>query len=119
MSNKEKPEKGKKGIESKYNPNVLRQMIEEDKTSEEIMSVLGIVSKQSLRQHVMRLCNEDQKFYQVKGLYVRNASKPHVNSKGDVKISKKMLAFPDSTYYPGDQFDISVDNEKIILTRLF
>lgn len=118
MSKKQGDSPKKKNLESKFDGPKLRQMILEGKHAEEIQKELGVVSKQSLRQHVMRLCHEDRTYYNVPGLYLRNLKRPVVNFKGEVRLTKKMLTFPGSTYSHGDQFLLEVNNEKVILTRL-
>ncbi|WP_319759128.1 hypothetical protein [Maridesulfovibrio sp.] len=44
--------------------------------------------------------------------------RPQVNFKGDIRLTKRMLDFPDSTYAHGDQFELEIDNEGIVLTRV-
>jgi hypothetical protein len=105
-------------FESKYDPATLRTLITEGKTADEIQSVLGIVSKQSLRQHVLKLINQDRQFYDVPGLYVRNLRRPMINFKNELRLTKRMLDFPGSTYQHNNQFEIEIDNEKIVLTRI-
>jgi hypothetical protein len=117
MAKKQNSEK-KKHFESKYDSATLRKLITEGKTADEIQAELSIVSKQSLRQHVLKLINQDRQFYEVPGLYVRNLKRPMINFKGELRLTKKMLDFPDSTYQHNDQFEIEIDNEKIVLTRI-
>jgi len=115
---KKNSQEPQKHFESKYDPATLRTMITEGKTADEIQSALGIVSKQSLRQHVLKLINQDRQFYDVPGLYVRNLRRPMINFKNELRLTKRMLDFPGSTYQHNDQFEIEIDNEKIVLTRL-
>lgn len=115
---KKQSDDSKRHFESKYDSATLRKMITEGKTADEIQAELGIVSKQSLRQHVLKLINQDRQFYEVPGLYVRNLKRPMINFKGEVRLTKKMLDFPGSTYQHNDQFEIEVDNERIVLTRI-
>ncbi|MGE4557459.1 MAG: hypothetical protein AB7D07_11610 [Desulfovibrionaceae bacterium] len=113
-----KKETGKKHFESKFDAKLLRQMIQDGKNADEIQEALCVVSKQSLRQHVLKLINEDRQFYEVPGLYVRNLKRPQVNFKGEIRLTKKMLEFRDSTYAHGDQFEMDISNERIVLTRV-
>lgn len=117
MAKKQNSEK-KQHFESKYDSATLRKLITEGKTADEIQAELSIVSKQSLRQHVLKLINQDRQFYEVPKLYVRNLKRPMINFKGELRLTKKMLDFPGSTYQHNDQFEIEVDNEKIVLTRI-
>lgn len=115
---KKQSQEGKKHFESKYDSATLRRLITEGKTADEIQAELSIVSKQSLRQHVLKLINQDRQFYEVPGLYVRNLKRPMINFKGEIRLTKKMLDFPGSTYEHNDQFEIEIDNEKIVLARI-
>lgn len=118
MAKKSASDTGKRPFESKYEENGLREMILSGMTADEIQNALGVVSRQSLRQHVLKLIHRDRTFYEIPGLYVRNLTRPFVNVKGEIKISKKMLDFQGSTYAPNVQFEIEADNERIILTRI-
>lgn len=113
-----KKETCKKHFESKFDARLLRQMIQDGKNADEIQEALGVVSKQSLRQHVLKLINEDRQFYEIPELYVRNLKRPQVNFKGEIRLTKKMLEFRDSTYAHGDQFELDISNERIVLTRV-
>ncbi len=109
---------GKKMFESKYNADELRKMIVDDKlNADQIQEKLGIASKQSLRQHIMRLCNEDRKFYEVPGLYKQgNRKLPMVNFKGEVRLTKNMLK---GEFKYEDRFNVEiVEGSKIILTKV-
>jgi hypothetical protein len=108
----------RRNIESKFDEKGLRDMINAGKTADEIQQALGVVSRQSLRQHILKLITRDRKVYEVPGLYVRNLKRPIINVKGDIRLTKQMLDFPGSSYAPNDQFEIEIDNEKIILVRL-
>ena len=118
--NAEAPTDGpkKRHFESKFDEKMLRDMINAGNTADEIQQALGVVSKQSLRQHVLKLITRDRKVYEIPGLYVRNLKRPMINFKGEIRLTKNMLDFPGSTYEPNDQFEIEVNNEKIILTRI-
>lgn len=118
MAKKTTDESKKKHFESKFDEKALRELILAGKNADEIQQALGIISKQSLRQHIMKLIHLDRHLYDVPGLYVRNLKRPVINFKGELRISKKMLDFPGSTYAHNDQFEIEADNEKIVLTRI-
>lgn len=114
MSKKQK----KGGFESKYDAQKLRDLIQSGASADQIQKELGVVSRQSLRQHILKLINTDRQFYDVPNLYVRNVARPQVNFKGEVRLTKKMLDFPGTTYKHGDQFEIDIDNERIVMTRI-
>lgn len=113
---KKKSDDSGKHFESKFDEKVLREMIQNGAHAEDIKQTLGIVSMQSLRQHVMKLCHLDKIYYDVKGLYVRNLKRPQINFKGDLRLTKKMLS--DSGFSHGDQFDMIIDGNTITLTRV-
>lgn len=109
----------KKVFESKFDENNLRKLVTSGKNAEQIKSELGIASMQSLRQHVLRLINIDRQFYEVPGLYVRGKQRlPMINFKGELRLTKAMIAFEGSTYTHNDRFEVEADNERIILTRV-
>jgi len=110
--------KGKgKVFESKFDENKLREMITSGKSADEIQKTFGIASKQSLRQHVLKLINIDRQFYDVPGLYTRNQHNPLINFKKELRLTKKMLA--PGNFNHGDKFEIEqMDNHKIVLTRI-
>ena len=105
-----------KHFESKFDEKVLREMIQNGAHADDIKQSLGIVSMQSLRQHVMKLCHMDRTYYDVKGLYVRNLKRPQINFKGDLRLTKKMLS--DSDFAHGDQFDMEINENTITLTKV-
>ncbi len=117
-SEETKGEKKQKRFESKFDEKMLRDMINAGNNADEIQEALGVVSKQSLRQHVLKLITRDRKIYEIPGLYVRNLKRPIITVKGEVRLTKNMLEFTGSTYAPNDQFEIEIDNERIILTRI-
>lgn len=107
-----------KNFESKFNPKRLKELIDSGADADEIQEELGIVSKQSLRQHVLKLINEEQKFIEVKGLYSERAQRlPMINFKGELKLSKLMVK--EGEFSHGDKFKIDeISNERIVLTRI-
>lgn len=110
----------KKVFESKFDENRLRECITQKiMNAEQIKAELGIASMQSLRQHILKLINIDRQFYEVPGLYVRGKQRlPMINFKGEVRLTKAMIAFEGSTYAHNDRFEVEADNERIILTRV-
>lgn len=117
MSTKPTEPKKSKKAESKYDPNTLRNLIKEGKTSKEIMSIMGIGHSQILKHHVLKLCATDHTYYDVVGLYGQNTRKAYVNSRGEIKIKEKMIDFKDLKLEPEKtEFDVEVVDGKIILT---
>ena len=110
-------ENGRK-VESKYDAAELRRMIKEGKTCKEIMDALGIVHKQQLKHHLMRLCTTDRAFYEIPGLYERNNRKAFVTNSGELKLRMKNIDFGDMVLKPDMEFDVTVQGNQIILTNL-
>jgi hypothetical protein len=108
----------KRVVESKFDAEKLRILIEEKKSAEEIMNILSIKHKQTLKQYLLRLIGLDRKVYDIPGMYVRNLKRPVLNFKGEIRVTRNMLDFPGSTYSHGDQFEVEPDNEKIVLRRI-
>ncbi|WP_319760570.1 hypothetical protein [Maridesulfovibrio sp.] len=116
MAKKQNEPKAKKVFESKYNPKKLRELIKAGKTAEQIQKEIGIVSKQSLRQHVLRLINEDRTFYEVDGLYERSSNILKAGKYG-LKLSlKKLESLGD--FPVGTEFTVEADGDSIILTAI-
>jgi len=106
-----------KMFESKFDEKKLREMVTAGDNADKIQQSLGIASKQSLRQHVLKLINIDRQFYDVPGLYVRNQKMPMINFKGELRLTVKML--DDGNFKHGDKFEIEqMDNSKIVLARI-
>ena len=106
----------KKGSYSiRYNPDKLREMIEEGKTAREITKAFKI-SPYTLREHLVMLQELDKKIYVVKGLFdYSQAEQPKVKKEGIV-FTKEMLE--KTGYSPGDCFEMKVEADKIILKRI-
>lgn len=116
MAKKQNESKAKKAFESKYNPAKLRELIKAGKSCAEIQKELLIVSKQSMRQHVLRLINEDRTFYEVDGLYERSSNILKAGKYG-LKLSlKKLESLGD--FPAGTEFTVEADDDSIILTAI-
>lgn len=106
-----------KMFESKFNEELLTQLIEEGKSADEIQDALGIVSKQSLRQHILKWMNIHRTFVDVPGLYTRNSPTPQISFKKELRLSKNMLA--PGKFKHGDKFEIEeMTNARIVLARI-
>ena len=116
MAKKQNEPKAKKAFESKYDPKKLRELIKAGKTADQIQKEIGIASRQSLRQHVMRLINDDRVLYVVEELYERSSNILKAGKYG-LKLSLKKLAslgdFP-----AGTEFTVEADGGSIILTAI-
>ena len=114
-------EQKKKRAKSKYDANKLREMIKQGKTVKEMMTELDINHLQILKAHILKLQVQDQRFYEVVGLYKNNNRKAFVNAKGEIKIKNNMVDWRGLQLEPEKtEFDVEVNPEKgqIILTVL-
>lgn len=108
----------KKMFESTYNAAKLRELLNNGADARTIMEKLEIKSKQVLKQHCLKLIQEDKKYYDIPLLYEKGSSKyVKVSSNGDIKLSKSTLRAQGADVAVGDSFTISVEDGKIILTK--
>ncbi|BAH76537.1 hypothetical protein [Solidesulfovibrio magneticus] len=108
----------KKKVEPKYNPSILRECIQKNMDAISIMEKLGITHRQTLKHCVLKLMSDDKTYYEVKGLYLKNSSRPRVNKKMELKIHLKNLDLRELAVAEGDEFTVMVENEMIILTKV-
>lgn len=111
-------ESGKAKFESKYDPKALKEYIHQGMDASHIMKQLGIKHKQTLKQYVLRLINDERTFYEVKGLYLKSAKHPRVNAKGEIKLNLSKLDLGPLEIIEGDEFSITVEDERIILVKV-
>ncbi|TVM14540.1 hypothetical protein DPQ33_17310 [Oceanidesulfovibrio indonesiensis] len=109
---------GKKIIESKYDATLLRDCVQQDMNADEMLKVLGIKNRQTLKRYLLRLMHEDRAYYEIKGLHARNSSRPRVNAKMELRISLKSVDLGDLDVNHGDEFSVAVDNGRIVLDKL-
>jgi hypothetical protein len=124
MSRKTKTEnqsvdsKTKKGFESTYQADKLRDCITKGFSARSIMDKLNIKSKQVLKQHVLKLIQEDKEFYEVSGLYEKGGRTIRATPKGELKIGPSVLKAQGIVVAPGDEFYLSVDGNSVILSKV-
>ena len=104
--------------ESKYDANVLRDLIRNGKTATEIMIAMGICHKQILKHHVLKLIATDKEFYEVPGLYDKNRRKAFVSSRGEIRLRMSNIDFKGMPLEPDTEFDVIVEDNKITLIRI-
>ena len=104
-------------IESRYQPGLLRQCISENLSAESMMERVGILHKQTLRKHLLRLMAEDKTFYDIEGLFLRGSNLPKVNPKGRLTINLRGVIIAGQEVADGDIFQVRVEEDRIILTR--
>lgn len=108
----------KKKVESKYNPTILRECIHLKMDTAQIMEKLGVTHRQTLKHYVLKLMSDDKSYYEVKGLYLKNSSRPKVNKKLELKVYLKNLDLKGLDVVEGDEFILTVENDMIILTKV-
>jgi hypothetical protein len=98
----------------RYDPDKLRKMIEEGKTAKEITKEFKI-SPYTLREHLVMLQNLDKKIYVVKGLFDYSQAEESKVKKEGIVFSKEM--FEKTGFSPGDCFEMTVEEDRIILKK--
>ena len=106
----------KKRPESKYNASLLRECIKEGLDAKSIMEKMNITHKPTLKHFVLKLISQDRQFYDIKGLYLKSSSRPYVNKKGEVRFNVNKLDLGSLEVNEGDEFAVTVEDGKIILT---
>ncbi len=98
----------------RYDPDKLRKMIEDGMTAKEITKEFEI-SPYTLREHLVMLQNLDKKIYVIKGLFdYSKVEEPKIKKEGIV-FSKEMLE--KTGFTPGDAFEMTVEDDRIILKK--
>jgi hypothetical protein len=118
MTKKNETQVTEKRFESRYNPALLRVCINEGMHADQIMERLEIKHRQTLKQHILKLINDDKNFYEVKGLYLKTSNRPRVNKKLELKIYLEKIDLQGMQIEYGDEFRITVEDERIILTKV-
>ena len=99
----------------RYDPDKLRKMIEEGKTAKEIEEAFSI-SPFTLREHLAMLQDLDKKVYIIKGLFDHSETEKPKFRKEGIVFSKEILE--KTGFEPGDAFEMTVEEDKIILTKI-
>ena len=103
------------GKESKFDATKLRTMITELKTAQQIMDVFGI-DKVTLKNHLLKLMQMDEKFYKIEGMETRAVSGNAKFSKNGLRLSPTLLSNYGFTL--GDEFKVSsLEEGKIVLEQ--
>jgi hypothetical protein len=117
--NKEAPFMGKGDYSVRYDPDRLREMIENGWSAKKIMRELNI-SRYTLGEHLVMLQDRDQKVYVIKGLLHsdKDKEKPTAAREGKqgIVFSKEMLE--KIGFDPGDAFEMIVEEDRIILKKI-
>ena len=99
----------------RYDPDKLRKMIEKGMTAKEITKALK-VSPFTLREHLVMLQELDNKIYVIDGLFNYSQAETSKVKKEGIVFSKEMLE--KTGFTPGDCFEMSVEDDRIILKRI-
>ncbi len=99
----------------RYDPDKLREMIEEGKTAKEITNEFKI-SPYTLREHLVMLQNLDKKIYVIKGLFDYSQVEESKVKKEGIVFSKEMLE--KTGFTPGDAFEMEVKEDRIVLKKI-
>lgn len=106
----------KKGSYStRYDPDKLRDLIEQGKTAKEIMKEFKI-SPYTLQEHLVMLQNMDKKVYVIQGLFDSTQDQEPAVKKEGIVFSKEMLE--KSGFSPGDAFEMEVREDRIVLKKI-
>ena len=108
----------KKRIESKYNAAKLREAIKGGNNAVQIMKILDIKHKQTLKQYVLKLISSDKQFYEIPGLYMNSSSKAKVTKYGTIKLILKNYDLGDFEFKEDDEFSVYSGENRIILEKL-
>jgi hypothetical protein len=102
--------------ESKFDAMKLRTMITEGKNAQQLMGALGI-EKGTLKAHLLKLMQMDEKFYKIEGMDTRVAAGSVKFSKNGLRLSPTLLA--NYGFSQGDEFKVScLEEGKIILEKI-
>ncbi len=103
---------------SYYNGSKLKECIEKGMNAQQIMHSLDIKNKQTLEAHLLRLMQEQKKFYEIPGMAGSRTRNPKISSKGELKLSANMLENAGSTFKAGDCFVVEATGDGIVLRKI-
>jgi len=109
------PAKKGERIESKYDGEKLRKLIEEGNDAKQIMSALG-VSLPTLKAHQFKLIQEKKKYFEIPGMDTRTRSTRPTYKKGKILITSNMLG--DITFEEGQKFNIKESDSGFVLEKV-
>jgi preprotein translocase subunit Sec63 len=99
----------------RYNPDKLRDMINEGKRAKEIMKEFKI-SPYTLKEHLRMLQEEDKKVYYVRGLFDDPEAEQPKSRDAGIVLSKELLK--KGGFTPGDAIEVTVEDGKLILKKI-
>lgn len=117
-SKEEKAKKKSSSFTTKYDPDRLRELIEQGRTAKEIMKELGI-ARYTLNEHLLMLQRKDKKVYHIDGLFDYTDEKRQRNK---VRKHDGILIPPSliekSALNPGDKYEILVEKGHVVLKKV-
>ncbi|WP_075355728.1 transcriptional regulator [Desulfovibrio sp. DV] len=100
---------------SKFDAMKLRTMITEGKNAQQIISAFDI-DKVTLKNHLLKLMQMDEKFYKIEGMDTRAVSGNAKFSKNGLRLSPTLMS--NYGFTVGDEFKVSCMEEgKIVLEK--
>lgn len=107
----------KQRFASKYNAAQLREAIKGGHNATQIMKILGIKHKQTLKQYILKLISADQQYYEIAGLYANNSSKVKVSKYFTIRLQLKNYDLGDLELKEDDELTVSTEGNRIILEK--
>lgn len=101
---------------TRFQPERLKELINQNKTSREITKELGI-SSFTLKEHLLLLQRQDKKPYTIKGLVEDEDQRRRT-----IKFRRGIVLTPprlvEKDFKPGDAFEMEEQGERIILRKI-
>ena len=101
--------------ETKVDTEKVIELIKEGTSASDIQDETNI-SRPTLKNVVLRLCQKDGAFYDVPGLVGRSAKRSIKYTKNGLKISNTRME--ESNFTVNDEFDLEFEDKRIILTKV-
>lgn len=108
---------GSTKIESRYQPGLLRQCVNEGLSADAMMERLGVLHRSTLRKHLLRLMAQDKVFYDIEDLFSRDSSMPKTNPKCRLTLNLRGVIIAGQEVLGGQTFQVRIEPDQIILTR--
>jgi hypothetical protein len=102
---------------TKYDLNVFRDLVVSGSGKTEIMKEMGIRNASTFNNLILKLMDEDKKYYQVKEPRKTKQKKPatvKIGKNNTLSLSSKLLS--GSVFKPGDTFTVKIFKNRINLT---
>jgi len=100
-----------------YDLDLFRDLVKSGKTKKEIMRAMSIKYITTFNSLQLKLMDTDKKYYSTKDSsnnIAKPAQRAAIGINNNLTLSPKI--FENSTFKPGDAFDVKVSKNKIVLT---